>query len=142
MGHTWIDIKISNLEKTSVKKVPGLVDTGATLTTIPKKLAEELSIKTIAKEQVQTGAGLINIEKGNAIVAIEEKECIQTIWISDIIEKVLVGCVTLETLGIKVNPVTGKLEETPLMLYNVHLRADDGTPEAGVSRQCKNYAES
>ncbi|RKZ30228.1 aspartyl protease [bacterium] len=122
MGHTWIDIEISNLEKTKVKKVSGLVDTGATLTAIPKKLAEELAIKIVATEQVQTGAGLIFIEKGNAIVAIGNKECLQTIGISDIIEKVLIGCVTLETLGIKVNPVTGKLEETPLILYNINYR--------------------
>jgi predicted aspartyl protease len=117
MGHVWIEMEISNFDKTKTKKVQGLVDTGATLTTIPKTLADELSIKIISNEQVQTGAGLIQINKGNSVITIGNKEGIQMVWISDVIDKVLVGCVTLETLGLKVNPLTGKIEETPLMLY-------------------------
>lgn len=117
MGHIWIDLEISDMHRTRSKSVMGLADTGATLTTLPKNLAEELGIQATTKEKVQTGAGLIQMERSNAIVSIGGKESIQTVWISDVIDKVLVGCVTLETHGLKVNPVTGKIEETPLMLY-------------------------
>lgn len=117
MGHIWIDLEISNVEKMKVKKTSGLVDTGATLTTLPKVLADELSIPIIAKDYVETGAGRIEINKGRAIIKIGNKEDIQTVWISDFIDKILVGCVTLETLGFKVNPISGKIEESPLMLY-------------------------
>ncbi|MBU2574552.1 MAG: aspartyl protease [Elusimicrobia bacterium] len=112
-----MDVHIANTDKTRAKDVKGLIDAGATLTTIPRVLADELGIQTFMREQVETGAGNIEIDKGRIIITIGKKEDIQTIWISDIIDKVLIGCVTLEMLGIKVNPVIGKIEETPLMLY-------------------------
>ncbi|MEW6070546.1 MAG: aspartyl protease family protein [Candidatus Thermoplasmatota archaeon] len=117
MGHVWVDVEISNEARTESKKVRGLIDTGATLTTLPEPLAKELKIEVIKEDRIQTAAGLINIKKGRVFIKIENKEDLQTIWTSDIIDKVLIGSVTLETLGLKVNPVTGKVEETPLILY-------------------------
>jgi len=45
------------------------------------------------------------------------KEAPFDVWISDFIDKVLLGVIVLEALGFKVDPKTGKLEETPLLLY-------------------------
>lgn len=87
----------------------GLVDTGATLTTLPESFAAGLGI-------VPTGQEL-TIKKGRAVVRVANKEELQAVWISDIIDKVLIGSVTLGTLGLRVNPITGKIEETPLLLY-------------------------
>ncbi len=117
MTHVWIDLEIFDLQKTKSKKLKGLVDTGATLTVLPQKLAEELGIKKLAEDKVETGAGILKVSRGRAIIKIKDKEDVQTIWISDIIDKVLVGSVTLEVMGLKVNPVTGKIEDTPLLLY-------------------------
>ncbi len=94
-----------------------LVDTGATLSVIPRKIAEELSIKPIRKDKVETGAGLMEVERGIALIELEGKETVSEVWISDIIDKVLIGTVTLELLGLKVDPRTGKLEPAPLLLY-------------------------
>ncbi len=121
MGHIWIEVDISNpIEKTKTKTIHALVDTGATLTVIPKSFADEIDIKPHFKDIVETGAGPIEIEKGRALIKIGEKEEIQTVWISDIIDKVLIGVVTLQVVGLKVNPITGKIEETPLMLYSLN----------------------
>jgi len=118
MGHVWVEAKILNLDRTKSKKVSGLVDTGATLSTLPAKLAKELGIGITSEDKIQTASGIITIQKGRAIIRIEKKEELQPIWISDIIDRVLIGSVTLETLGLKVNPITVKVEETPLMLYS------------------------
>ena len=117
MGHTWVEIEISNLEKTKSKKVKALVDTGATLTTLPKELAEELGIKVVREDTVATGAGLVKVGRGNAWIKLENKEAPFDVWISDFVNKVLLGVVVLESLGFKIDPKTGKLEETPLLLY-------------------------
>ena len=117
MGHVWIDAEIFDLQKMRSKRIKGLADTGATLTTIPQSLANELGIEVISEEKVETGAGLIKIKKGRAIIKIKEKEEVQAVWISDVIDRVLIGSVTFEVLGFKLDPVTGKLEERPLMLY-------------------------
>lgn len=117
MGCVWVEIEVSNLERTKSKKVRALVDTGASLTVLPKKLAEELDIKPVREEEVATGAGLIKIKGGEARIKVEKKESVFPVWISDIIDKVLLGVVVLEALGFEVDPATGKLRERPLLLY-------------------------
>jgi len=117
MGHSWIEIGITNLQRTKSKKVKALVDTGATLTTLPSDLAKELEIKVIREDKVSTGAGLVKTGRGNAWIKIKDKEAPFDVWISEFVNKVLLGVVVLETLEFKVDPKTGKLEETPLLLY-------------------------
>jgi clan AA aspartic protease len=117
MGHSWVDIQISDLERKHARKVNALVDTGATLTTLPKKLADELGIKPTSEEKVSTGAGIINITRGEAWIKVNGKEGPFNVWISDFVDKVLLGVVVLESLGFKVDPTTGTLEEKTLLLY-------------------------
>ena len=117
MGHTWVDVEISDLERKHSRKIKALVDPGASLTTLPKKLAEELRIEATSHEQVSTGAGIIKISRGEAWVKVNGKEGPFSIWISDIIDKTLLGVIVLESLGFTVDPATGKLEERPLLLY-------------------------
>ncbi|WP_225876102.1 aspartyl protease [Infirmifilum lucidum] len=90
---------------------------GATLSVISRSLAEELGIKVVRRDQVETGAGMIIVDRGVAVIAIGDRETISEVWVSDIISRVLVGSVTLELLGLRVDPRTGKLEPAPLLLY-------------------------
>jgi aspartyl protease family protein len=117
MGHTWVDIEISDLEKKHSRKIKALVDAGASLTTIPEKIANELEIKAISHEKVSTGAGIIKTSRGRAWIKLNGKEDAFPVWISDVIDKVLLGVVVLESFGFTVDPSTGKLEERPLLLY-------------------------
>ena len=117
MGHTWVDIEISDLEKKHSRKTKALVDTVASLTTLPKKIADELGIEAISHEEVSTGAGKISISRGRAWVMLNGKEDAFPVWISEVIDKVLLGVVVLESFGFTVDPSTGKLEERPLLLY-------------------------
>jgi predicted aspartyl protease len=117
MGHSWVNIEISDLERKQTKKAKALVDTEATLTTLPKKLADELGIKPSTQEEVSTGAGKIKIWRGEAWIKVNGKQGPFSIWISEIIDKVLLGVVVLESLGFKVDQTTGTLEEKLLLLY-------------------------
>ena len=117
MGYSWTDIEISDLEKKHSRKVKALVDTGASLTTLPERIAEELGIKPTTQEQVSTRAGMVKISRGRAWIKLKGKEDAFPIWISDVIDKVLLGVVVLESFGLTVDPTTGTLEERPLLLY-------------------------
>ncbi|OHB74670.1 MAG: aspartyl protease [Planctomycetes bacterium RBG_16_55_9] len=117
MGHTWVNIKISDLDRKHSRTVHALVDTGASLTTLPEKIAEELGIKPTTEERVSMGAGIVKISRGRAWIKMKGKEDAFPIWISDFIDKVLLGVVVLESFGFTVDPSTGKLEERPLLLY-------------------------
>jgi len=117
MGHTWVEVEISDIGRKKSKKVKALVDTGASLTVLPEKLAKQLDIKPISEEKISTGAGEVKIKRGRALVKLEGKEDIFSVWISEIIDKVLIGVVTLESLGLEVDPVSETLKERPLLLY-------------------------
>ncbi|RJS69155.1 hypothetical protein CW714_09040 [Methanophagales archaeon] len=81
------------------------------------KIAEELGIEPISEEEVVTGAGLIKVKRGEAWIKLKGKEGPFNVWISDFIDKVLLGVVVLESLGFDVDPATGTLKERPLLLY-------------------------
>jgi len=112
-----VEVEIYNLEKTRSKKVRALVDAGASLSVIPKSLADELGIEAVSEDKVMTGAGQIRISRGRAWIKLEGKESPFDLWISDIIDKVLIGVVVLETFGFEVDPTTGTLREKLLLLY-------------------------
>lgn len=117
MGHSWVEVELSDMERKKYAKVKALVDTGASLTVLPKKLAEELGVEPVSREEVMTGAGIIKVERGRAWIKLRDKEDAFPIWISDFIDKVLLGVVVLESLGFEVDPTTGTLKEKPLLLY-------------------------
>jgi len=117
MGHVYVTAKISNLGRTKGKEVEALVDTGATLTVVPQEIATELGLEQISREEVETGAGIIELSRSVARISINGKEAVQEVLMSDIINKVLIGTVTLETLALSVDPLTGKLKEKRLLLY-------------------------
>jgi len=94
-----------------------LIDTGASLAVIPRKLAEELDIKIEGEDEVIIDARIIKIKRGKAWISLEGREGIFFVWISDIIDKVLIGVIVLETFGLEVDTITGKLKKRPLLLY-------------------------
>jgi len=117
MGHSWVEIEISDLERKKSAKVKALVDTGASLTVLPERIAEELGIEPISEDKVSTGAGEIKVKRGRAWLKLKGKEDAFPVWISGFIDKVLLGVVVLESFGFDVDPATGTLRERPLLLY-------------------------
>jgi clan AA aspartic protease len=119
MGHSWVEAEISDLERKHSEKVKALVDTGATLSVLPKELADRLEIKALAEREVESGGGIIKLKEGEARIKIRGKEDVTRVLISEIIDKVLIGVVVLESIGFSVDPKTGTLKETPVLLYLV-----------------------
>mgnify|MGYP001772734330 FL=1 len=117
MGHVWVSARIGNVDLSRVIEVRALVDTGATLTVIPRSLANELGLVITGKSRVETGAGVIEVDRSRAWVEIEGRGEIVPVLVSDIIDKVLIGVTTLEVLELEVDPVTGRLREMRLLLY-------------------------
>lgn len=110
-------MRIGNVDLSRVVEVKALVDTGATLTVIPRLLANELGLSIIGKSRVETGAGVIEVDRSRAWVEIEGRGEVVPVLVSDIIDKVLIGVTTLEVLELEVDPITGKLRERTLLLY-------------------------
>jgi len=117
MGHIWVKARIGNPDKRRVVKVDALVDTGVTLTVIPRKLANELGLEVTGKVLVMTAGGKIELERTRIWIELEGKEDIVSAVISDVIDKVLIGVTVLDVLGLQIDSVTSRLKERPILLY-------------------------
>ncbi len=87
-----------------------LADTGAFYTTIPPELAEELGIKPVASTKLLLADKReVKASLSYAYIKAIDREGILPIAIMEVPEPLL-GVSTLEGLGLKVDPTTGKLE--------------------------------
>ena len=116
MGHTWVEAKIANPLTGQDVKVVALVDTGATFTVVPSWIHEKLGLKVVGKKKVETAKGYADLDESFALVEVEGKQGVTPILISKELKDVLIGVLTLEALGLTVDPTTGKLKETRILL--------------------------
>jgi aspartyl protease family protein len=117
MGHIYARIRISNLERTKATQVEAVVDTGAMLTVIPQRIAQELELGQFTREVVETGAGEIELYRSSVRISIEGKESVQNVLISDSVDRVLLRVFTLQTLSLSLDPLTCQFKEKRLLLY-------------------------
>ena len=114
MGTFKIKFQICNNEK--CKELEGLVDTGATITKIPKDVLDELGLKPVRKGKFELSDGrIIERDIGFATIKInidgKEFVCISPVAFSEKEEEIIIGSVTLESMGLGVDPVRKKLIE-------------------------------
>ncbi len=117
MGYVRIKARIWNIDDPSREAyVTLLADTGAIYTVLPSSLLEELGVKPVGKRRFRLAdnrvreydVGLIGIElnslRTHTIVVFGEENVY------------LLGVVTLEELGLQIDPVTGELKPLELLL--------------------------
>ncbi|MEZ0318763.1 MAG: aspartyl protease family protein [Pyrobaculum sp.] len=111
--------RLSDAGGRRVVEVEALVDTGAMLSVIPHRLAEDLALEVTGKVPVMTAGGRVELERTRVWIDLEDRGDVVPAVISDVIDKVLIGVTTLEVLGLQVDPVTGKLKEWTILLYDL-----------------------
>jgi clan AA aspartic protease len=118
MGHIEVEVGIGDLDREKLIKVKALVDAGATFTVIPESIVKELNLTlTGEKVRVSTAKGYGELDLTHAILEIDGKRRIMPVLLSRDIDRVLLGVITLEAMQLRVNPITGKLEEYAALLY-------------------------
>ena len=117
VGLMWVKVRVGSEDGSRFVETRALVDTGATLTVIPRGIAVQLGLRATGKSRVETGAGVMEVDRSRAYIEIMGKADIVPVIISDIIDKVLISVTTLEILELEVDPVTGRLKERTLLLY-------------------------
>jgi clan AA aspartic protease len=104
-----------------VGRFRALVDTGATYTVVPRRVAEELGITSTGKRvKVVTAKGKAVPEEGIAVIRLMGEGRTNVVLISDEIEQLLIGVTTLESFGLRVDPITGRLERVGVLLLTLH----------------------
>jgi clan AA aspartic protease len=111
MGQIYVNINVKG-EKGTKKMENILVDTGATYTVLPKDVLKKIRASSLGETEIELGNGKrIKAEAYGLRIRIEDREA-PSIAITFKGAKKVIGSETLESLGLRVNPTTGKLEET------------------------------
>ena len=118
MGHVRVNLRLASPERPdqAIEVEGALVDTGATHTTLPRSLADQLGLRIIGQLRVRTAAGWQVLDRSYAYLELEGKVTVSTVLISDTFDGVLIGVVTLEDVGFAVDPGTGQLKESEILL--------------------------
>lgn len=128
MGKVIVPAKIENLtdlrlvehgvlgvEKVRSIEVPdALVDTGATLLSIPKRMIQQLGLKRLKTRKAKTSAGTVSFGVYEAVrLTVMERDC--TIDVADVPDDcpVLIGQIPLELLDFVVDAMGQKLIGNP-----------------------------
>lgn len=117
MGETRARLRVYGKDG-KTQELVALVDTGATFTKIPKALALSLGLVPEYEAEVELSDGN-RIKRALALAEVEIEGVRRPVLVAlgEEGETPLIGYTTLEVLGFKVNPVTGKLERTVAIEY-------------------------
>jgi predicted aspartyl protease len=116
MGHIWVEARLVNPISGVELKALALVDTGATYTVIPWSIHEKLNLMIVGKKIVETAKGPTELDESFLVIEIKGKRAVTPVLISRDLKDVLVGVLTLEALGLTVDPTTGELKESRILL--------------------------
>jgi len=116
MGHVHVKVKLTSPTTNQSVTTESLVDTGATFTTIPTSLSEKLKLPQITKRKVKTASGEETLPESYLIIEMLDEKTTTPVLISNKLDRTLIGTLTLEALALRVDPKTGKLEKTELLL--------------------------
>ncbi|PYM15788.1 MAG: hypothetical protein DMD81_14050 [Candidatus Rokuibacteriota bacterium] len=107
MGHIIQDVRI---RADKARQIRMLVDTGATFSIIPERLARAIGVKRLRRAMAITLADgrRVRLDAGTAFFRIGDREAPATLLVGDVAEPIL-GVETLEVLGLKVDPGREKL---------------------------------
>lgn len=112
MGHLYTDIVVKGSK--SAKELKNvLIDTGAKYTVLPEAVLEEVGASSIpTKVEVELGNGkAVEAKAYGVAIRIEDVEA-PSISIAFEGAKTVIGTETLESIGVKLDPTTGRLEFT------------------------------
>jgi len=116
VGHVWVEAVIRNPFTGRSAFVKALVDTEATDTVIPRKIAEELQLPVTGKSAVPTVKGSLELDECIGVMEIAGRRRAVPMLISNEMDFALIGVATLEWLRLEVDPTTGKLKESVAFL--------------------------
>jgi len=118
MGLTTIEIEVGNPANPEVtEKLEFLIDSGAIYSVVPTPILEKLGIKPLKEQTFRLADGSkITRKKGGALYKYGD-----LIGVSDVIfgepgDAVLLGVLTLEALGLSLNPLRRELTPLPMIL--------------------------
>jgi len=113
-----VKVKLGNPVSKSREKIvdKALVDTRSTFTVLPRSIATKLGLRSLGKRRVETANRSQVLDQSFASIEIDGKNTVTPLLISGTLDKILIGVITLEALGLMVDPTKGTLKDTETLL--------------------------
>ena len=124
MGIIYLPVKISNPDDSKrVAELEFLVDTGALYSVVSSTVARQLGLKKIEREQFTLADGTHkSYDVSEARFEINRRHATSKVVFGPAGATPLLGVLTLESLGLMVNPVTREVLPMKLMLASSRRR--------------------
>jgi len=118
MGITYVKLEVGNPQRTDgFERLEFLVDTGAVYTVVPEQVLKRLGVRPIDQERFRLANGrTITRAVGEARFRYHGKIRTSPVVFGRAHDKVLLGVMTLEALGLEIDPRTRTLKPTELLL--------------------------
>jgi clan AA aspartic protease len=124
MGLTVLEIEVGNPANPEVtKKVDFLIDSGAIYSVVPTPVLEKLGIQPIAEEEFRLADGTKVVrKKGIALFRYGERVGGADVIFGEEGDHKLLGALTLEALGLVLDPLKRELKPLPMVLATLRSR--------------------
>ncbi len=118
MGLTVLEVEVGNNSNPKVtEKLEFLVDSGAIYSVVPKRVLKKLGIKPLGEQVFRLADGTkISRKKGGAYFRLGDKFGVADVIFGEAGDSVLLGALTLEALGLALDPIKRELRELPMIL--------------------------
>jgi clan AA aspartic protease len=118
MGITYVELEIANVASPKkVEKVEFLVDSGAVYSVVPARVLRRLGIKAVDKQTFRLADGKkIVRRKGVALFRLNGRVGGADVIFGEPGDATLLGALTLESLGLSLDPLKRELRELPMIL--------------------------
>ena len=118
VGLTELELEVANPASPEViEKVTFLIDSGAMYSVVPTPVLERLGIKPLVEEEFRLANGYKIIrKKGVAVFKYNGRVGGADVIFGESEDSTLLGALTLEALGLSLDPLRRQLKPIPMML--------------------------
>ncbi len=117
-----VTIEIGPMDQSRFERIEALVDTGATYTVVPRDVLERLGITPQFRRRFRVADGrVVELDMAWAVVKVEGEMTYTICVFGEPGMDALLGAVTLEELGLGVDPVNQRLVPVELLLIGFGL---------------------
>jgi predicted aspartyl protease len=118
MGLTFLSVEVGNVAQTEeMRPLEFLVDSGAVYSVVPRGVLEDLGIRTIARQEFRLADGSrVARDKGVALFRYGDRVGGADVIFGESGDSTLLGAMTLEALGLALDPLRRELLPLPMIL--------------------------
>ena len=117
MGFVHVDVELSNpTDRERTETIELLVDTGATLSVVPTPVLDRLGVSPMGSRNFKGFGGVVRRQTGTVAIAYDGETAGVTVIFGEQDDPPILGVTALESLGFRVDPVTGELHPTEMLL--------------------------